>query len=225
MDLGLPITVAAVAAIVAVFYKMGSEWASDPRRRSRRLLEGIRQERVAGLVDGLRFRVAGVARRSGREVTSPLTGRRCIGYRLVIEEPGDDVGLQLALVREDCAPFELVDEGAVASVEGPFLFGLEVDSSSNVPMDLPEELQSALEKAGRERSDGWGGVQKYRCREALLEDGDHITVLGRASLIVDPRGERDTSRAQPILRVIRGSSEEPTVLADAARPPARPRGR
>jgi hypothetical protein len=54
--------------------------------------------------------------------------------------------------------------------------------------------------------------------EAILEEGDPVFVLGQASLAVDQRGQRETSRRQPMLRVITGSDRRPTVIADEHAP-------
>jgi hypothetical protein len=51
-------------------------------------------------------------------------------------------------------------------------------------------------------------------REVLLRPGDRVSVLGRATLEVDPAG-RVSLRAPPMLHWIRGSEARPVIVAHA----------
>jgi hypothetical protein len=154
-------------------------WWSHPAREARRLLAETPEKRIPELAEGEQVRVRGVARRGAELKIALLSERRCIGYRMVSD------GSQKGGVTEwvDCAPFELVADGAVARVEGTVLMGLELDTG------------------------------KLGFYEAILQDGDPIWVRGRASLLVDPRGTRDGTRGQPMLPVFRGTPQDPVVLA------------
>src|SRR6478609_3389752 len=101
-------------------------WWSHPTREARRALADSSQKRLGELVEGDRARVRGIARRGAELKTSPLTQRRCIGFRFVIEQQRHGVW-QSEGEWADCATFELVADGGVASVEGPFLLGLDDD--------------------------------------------------------------------------------------------------
>jgi hypothetical protein len=62
----------------------------------------------------------------------------------------------------------------------------------------------------------WGpiGGETTRYREVLLRPGDRVSVLGRATLEVDPAG--DGSFRAPLMRVwIRGSEAKPVIVAHA----------
>jgi hypothetical protein len=206
-----------VAGLVGLFVVVGGiAWWFEPRRRARRTMAGVREKRLGEIGEGDRFRVRGVARLGQGRRTSPITGRTCIGYRVVVEEEvkGNEGNYWKPVVeRTDCAPFELHAEGFAAQVDGPFLFGLERDEG-NGDADAAPEILDALERCGVSRVDDFGRPRRFRFMEARLEEGDPILVLGRASLSVDPRGQRDSARGQPILRVLGGTKREPTVLAD-----------
>jgi hypothetical protein len=78
---------------------------------------------------------------------------------------------------------------------------------------LPDDTLSTLERLGIERPRKWSPTRwTLRFREVRLEEGDTIWVLGRASVVVDPSGERDDFRGPPVTRVFHGSPL--TVVAD-----------
>jgi len=203
--------------IVAVFLCAGAvAWLLEPRRRAHRALSGAAEKRLGAIGAGDRVRVRGVARRGQERRISPITGRECIGYRVVVDERLEEQW-RTVLEKADCAPFELHAEGFTAQVDGPFLFGLEMDEGRE-DADVAPGILDSLERYGVSRVDEFGRTRKFRLVEARLEEGDPIHVLGRAALSVDQRGHRESPRGLPILRVISGTEREPTVLADAELP-------
>jgi hypothetical protein len=201
-----------VAAGVAVV-GYGIAWWFQPKRRARRALEHARTKRLGEVQEGERVGITGVARRLKRTLVSPVTGRSCLGYRFVIEERSE--GWTTAVERSNCVPFGLVAEGVEATVEGPFLFGLDFDDRGDVWANLPPGLFRVLEEAGVSLSGPFGGEKEFRFREAVLRPDDRISVLGRVSIEVDRSGSREAFRALPIRRIIRGSARELVALADA----------
>jgi hypothetical protein len=186
-------------------------WWQAPRRRLARAPEKL----LGALEGGDRVRVRGVAQRAEGSLTTPFTGRRCIGFRAVVEELDDGTWTECFRV-EDCRPFTLVADGAEARVEGPFLLGLEIDARSDD--GLPRDELAAIIRQGAPWVSPSSGRRAVRYHEAALEDGDPIFVLGRASIVVDPRGYRDAPRAQPTLRIISGTPRDLTVVADEDQP-------
>lgn len=189
-------------------------WWMQPARRARRALDQAASCRLADLHDGEIARLTGIVRRLHEALVSPVTGRRCIGYRFVIEERVSD-SWNIVVQGGRCAPFELVDEDAEATIEGPFLFGLDFDDRGEVWANLPPGVFRVLEEAGVSLSGPFGGEREFRFREAALRPDDRIMVLGQVSLDVDPTGRRETFRGPPVRRVIRGSARHPIALADA----------
>jgi hypothetical protein len=202
-----------IFGLLAVFLSAGAvAWWLDPRRQARRALAHSDPKRLGAVGEGERVSVRGVARRGAERRFSPITGRECIGYRVIVEARVEE-DWRTVLEKTDCASFELHAEGVSAQVDGPFVFGLEMDGRGSEE-DLAPSFFAALERFGVSRHDDWGRPRSFRLAEGLLEEGDAIAVLGRATLTVDPRGQRDSPRGQPILRVISGTKNEPTVLAD-----------
>jgi hypothetical protein len=194
---------------VAAFAALGgfAVWWSQPANEAKRLLSEAPQKHLGELVDGDRARVRGIARRGAQLKTSLVTHRPCIGFRLNIEWLQDGFWHN-AGEWVDCAPFELIADGAVARVEGPVLMGLEIDERGGYERPLTHAEHRAVTQLAND------GLLRFRFREALLQDGDPIWVLGVASLFVDPRGARESPRSQPMLPVFRGTVQDPTVLAD-----------
>ena len=191
-------------------------WWMEPQRRARRVLERARAKRLWDVRHGDRVRVTGVVRRLRETVVSPITGRNCLGFRYVIEERGSGVGDWLVVAQQStCVPFELVDEGVEATVEGPFLFGLDFDDRGDVWANLPPGLFGVLERARVPLSGPLGGEKEFRFREAVLRPDDRIMVFGGVSIEVDGSGRRQDLRGPPLARRIRGTVEDPVALADA----------
>src|SRR5579863_5411626 len=191
-------------------------WWMQPQRRARRVLERAPQKRLWDVRDGDHVRVTGIVRRLRETVVSPVTGRNCIGFRYVIEERGSSVGDWHVVAQEStCVAFELVDEGVEATVEGPFLFGLDFDDRGDVWANLPPGLFGVLETARVPLSGPLGGEKEFRFREAVFRADDRIMVLGGISIEVDRAGRRQEFRGPPLARKIRGTSADPVALADA----------
>lgn len=192
-------------------------WWSSPPTEARRLLAEVPEKRIPELAEGERARIRGIARRGGELKTALVTQRRCIGFRLVIDGSERDramewdEGDQWVAGGEwvDCAAFELVADGAAARVEGTVLMGMEFDTYGG---DGATPLKEA-ELGAINRLCPGGRASSRSFSEAILQDGDRIWVLGRPSLVVDPRGLRDSSRGQPMLPVFRGTPQDPVVLA------------
>src|SRR5947209_7244548 len=87
-------------------------WWMQPQRRARRVLERAPTKPLWDVRDGDRVRVTGVVRRLRHSLTSPVTGRNCVGFRYVIEERASSVGDWHVVAQEStCVAFQLVDEG------------------------------------------------------------------------------------------------------------------
>ncbi|HVU52300.1 MAG TPA: hypothetical protein VHL80_16515 [Polyangia bacterium] len=190
-------------------------WWMQPRRRARRALERAPGKRLWDVRDGDRCRVTGLVRRLRETVTSPVTGRRCLGFLYVIEERGAGGDWHVVAQQSSCVPFELVDEGVEAVVEGPFLFGLDFDDRGDVWANLPPGLFGVLEHARVPLSGPLGGEKEFRFREAVLRPEDRIMVLGAVAIEIDRAGRGAELRGPPLVRKIRGTPADPVALADA----------
>jgi hypothetical protein len=190
-------------------------WWMQPQRRARRVLERAPWKRLCEVRDGDRVRVTGVVRRLRETIVSPVTGRKCLGFRYVVEERAAAGDWHVVAQESRCVSFGIVDEGVEAVVDGPFLFGLDFDDRGDVWANLPPGLFGVLERARVPLSGPLGGEKEFRFREAVLRPDDRILVLGRVSIVVDHRGRREELRGPPLARKINGTTSDPVALADA----------
>jgi hypothetical protein len=192
------------------------EWR-HPKRRARRMLARATEKPLGAIADGECVRVRGVALRCEPTIGAPFSGRRCMGFRATVEMlvEGD---WKEVLVHEWCGPFTLAAEGVEALVDGPFVFGLEVDARTEGEHETAPAVLEAMRRLGVDMAGALARPRRLRFREAVLEPNDPVWVLGRASVVADPDGRRESLRGEPVKRVISGSKREPVVLADEDEP-------
>jgi hypothetical protein len=176
-------------------------WWKQPQRRARRVLERVPGKRLWDVRDGDLVRVTGIVKRLREMVVSPVTGRSCLGFRYVIEERGSSVGEWRIVAQEStCVSFELVDEGVEATVEGPFLFGLDFDDRGDVWANLPPGLFGVLERARIPLSGPLGGERPCSGRTigswSRAASRSRSTLGGAAPRFADRRS-RAGSAARP----------------------------
>jgi hypothetical protein len=174
-----------------------------PTTRALRHLRGQVPRRLSDVASGTRARLDGIVRQRGAGLTSPFTGKRCVGYVYEADERGSE-GWTEAHRQSECAPFDVLVDGEVARVEGPFVLGLPL-ATDDGSTDVSEAMRAALHRALVDTTLPWGGPRMFRYREAWLEDDQEISVLGEVTL----------ERAQPgsELRVIRGTHQNPVFVA------------
>ena len=199
IGLGLAVGLVGLGALVA---------RRQPERRARRAIDALRAVPLGTAADGARAHVRGVARLATAVRTSPFTGRSCIGYRFIAEVRGGDEDWTTVHEEWRCDPFELVDGGVSARVEGPFVFGMATIEASDGSADVSAEMIAALHAALVDTTLPLGGVRRFRYREARLEEGDFVSVVGEASSV------EGASANDPRRRVIRGSEKRPVFVAD-----------
>jgi hypothetical protein len=165
---------------------------------------------IAALREGELGKIEGVAAAREPLLTSPVNGCSCIGYRIIIEQAGQ--GGWVSVVRHEAWPsFLVVDDTGTVAVEGPVAMLLAPGDGGSV--SLPPPVYGLLEEANVPVSDLIGRDKQFRFQESFLKVGDRVSVLGRASLEIDPAG-RGSYREPPRLFVIRGSEKEPVAVAD-----------
>lgn len=226
----MDLTVLTIVVVMAVLGIASAVFGrKNVRTRARVLLSITEGKSLKEADDGQMVRALGMALRADRSLNAPFTGRSCFAYRATVElwddrEDGAASSVTVAswrevLSREDGVAFALVSDGVEARVEGPFVIGLEVGVTSEDEGDVPRHVLETFDRLnGASLNDVYGRGRRLRFCEAVLEHGDEVWVLGRASVTVDPNGRRDSARAQPVTRAIRGTEREPVVLADEDRP-------
>jgi hypothetical protein len=190
----------------------------DARRRrgaARRKVEEAEPAAIASLPQGAPTRIIGVVAPRDAMLTSPIERQACIGYHTVIEQgEGEWRPILTAAV---CGAFLVTDESGTVSVEGPIVIALDPDDGAwrFLPAtwfdrefdDSASKLSPALWPRAL-----FSEAQQIRYQEAVLRPGDRVSVLGRATLEIDPAGPR-ALRDPPMLNHIRGLEDEPVIVA------------
>jgi hypothetical protein len=187
-----------------------------PRVRgpSRREIERRERTAIAALREGEPAKVQGVVAAREALMTSPISGRTCVGYRITIHQGREASTAEhgVLVVRREAWPSFLVsDDTGSAVADGPFSILLAPYDSAWA--NLPTSVYALLEEAGVPLD------KEFQFQETLLEPGDHVSVVGRPSLEIDPAG-RSSLREPPRLYVLRGSDEEPVAVIDDEEPMA-----
>ena len=213
MDLLIPIVVMAAIAVAAVVAYVRSDTGSQARR----MVARERNVPIVSVEQGARVKVTGVVSAIEPLMDSPIDRQPCIGFRLVTiglygrgdNQPGDGTARRETVETSACARFAIEDDTGTAYIEGPFLVGLDLDGEWSVPItQFSHEVVQRFQLSG-----AWAFVY----REGRLTAGDRVSVVGRASMEVDPAGARVGDRSPPVLTILRGSTDEPVIVADAAR--------
>jgi hypothetical protein len=218
MDLTIPVLVMTAIAAAAVAAYAWSETGA----RARRIAKRERNVPIARIEQGQRVKVTGVVHAIAPLMDSPIDREPCIGFRLVAmglygqgnagHGGGGAYGsLQGSVERSGCARFAIVDDTGTAFVEGPFLVGLDLDGEWSVPNTDFSRLNRVDDYQTRS-----SGAWAYVYREGRLDPGDRVSVVGRASLEVDPAGARTGMRSPPVIVSVRGSADDPVIVVDAA---------
>ena len=124
MSFSAALEIAAALGAVAA-YALGR--LRDPRRLARRAADRTATTPIADLQEETWSRVSGIVEAAGPTLTSPVEHQPCIGFRLLIERRALGEDWSPVIKRQRCLPFRIRDASGEATVEGPFLFGLDVD--------------------------------------------------------------------------------------------------
>jgi hypothetical protein len=188
-------------------------------RRLRRRFRTTPQYALDALPEDTFGRVTGVARPfSGEQLTAPLSLRPCVFWVIeIVEDVGEDWPSSLILVQEDAIPFVLDHEGHRAVVDPKA-------ATVSLAFDHASEAQG-LAHADRAQRDllvrylphrDFTHTHVLHMREAVIEIGEAVTVLGSGTREPDPEAApsaayRDTGHTR--LRLT-GSKKYPICITD-----------
>ena len=181
------------------------------RKPPRRALLRVPATQIAGVKDGAMVRIAGRAVERGPLRTSPISQRRCIGFRLVVDRHDGQVW-QRVVDLEQLDTFLLSDDTGDAVLHGPF--EINVDPYDARSADLPPELFAVLEKEGVPVKGPFGTERQFHYAETVLMPGDEITAFGRATVEIDAAGHAPSPRHPPVMCHLWGR-DEAVIIADA----------
>jgi hypothetical protein len=170
-------------------------------------------------------RLIGRIRRSGDLLRAPLSGRPCIAYEVLVDEPGlvskrGGAEWRRMVELREAQSFFVADESGEARIDtsGPFLMSVDYDRSGKTEGKYPgkhQDLASFLTSIDVVSTDWLGEWISFRYAEGVLEDGELVTVSADSVLEVDSGGERAGPRSPPQRLVLRGTEALPLLISDA----------
>ncbi len=203
--------------IVGIFCVILLAGAFNPASRLKRQLRGAPRFALAELSEATLGRVVGRAAVLRDQLTAPLTGRACVHYIAKVEQQ-QGKSWRTIITEERGVPFVLDDGTGRAIVEAQHArIALDFDSrSSSGTFDDPTEIERAfLDKHGQ-TGQGWIFNKQLRYREAIIEVGETVAVLGAGTREPDPEAAppADYRGDQPTLLRLTSSASYPLVISD-----------
>jgi hypothetical protein len=173
---------------------------------------------VSSVAESTEVRITGIVRALDETLTSPLSGRTCVLFRVRVGAgpmsafPSRRARMSAPIERFELRPF-LLDRGAdgVAVIDGDYA---ELDLPVSRSWELAPTLREQFRAAHGLRDD-----QLHRCEEIVLASGTPITVIGFAMLdasFAPPTGEVGFRDGAPPRLRLTGSRARPLTISRAS---------
>jgi hypothetical protein len=195
--------------------------AFSKARRLKRRIRNAPKFPIAQLPEDALGRVIGRARPTYQTLVGPLTGRPCVYYIAVVEEQrstGRSSYWATVISETAGVPFMIEDDTGRALIDpSGAQVALDFDgrSSSGTFRDADPVQEAFLVKHGKS-STGWVFNKSLRYREAMIEVGEMIAVLGSGVREPDPDAPPEAAyRGAPATRLrLTSSPRFPLVISD-----------
>ncbi len=191
-------------------------WLISEQRIRRRLRKAMRVP-IAAVQEGQVARVVGRVCR-GKTVEAPMTGRRCFYYEAVVEEMRKHTWKKV--IRETGGvPFVVEDDSGRAVVDpahADVVLVFDEDTGSGSFDDATRDQEAFLARH-KQKSKGSFFNRSLRYREAIIEHGEQVAVMGQGVREPDPDAkgeERDYRGELPTRLHMRGGKKSPLLISD-----------
>ena len=210
------------AVIVLAFGGIAiASWYWSAPQRVKRQLRTARPWPIGELPENTIGKVIGAAQALDHVLNGPLTGRRCVYYIAKVEQlhsTGRSSYWRTLVTESEGVTFALVDETGRAIVDptaAKMALAFDGRTSSGTFDDATPVEEAFLSKYGL-RSKGWVFNKSIRYREAVIEVGETIAVLGAGVREPDPTATPPEGyRSAPPTRLrLTSSSSYPLVISD-----------
>lgn len=187
----------------------------------KRAIAETRPVLISAVEDGDYARIEGKAEAVGTLFRSPLSGRPCISYRIVVEEKKyggykSRNSWKTIFDEEKSGAFILRDASGAAyvNIAGPDRVHWEKDRDyqSSLFKNAGQKLEKFLAERHQQSRDSFGVNRNLRCKEGILEPGEVVAVLGYGSWRQEELPE-DIRTAEKMLRIEKG--KERVYITDA----------
>lgn len=205
--------------IVAV---VGFGWYFSEANRLKRELKGAPRYSLAELPEATRGRVVGQAQPLDGTLEAPLTGRACLYFVITVEQhhsTGRSRYWKTLIREEQGVPFLLRDGTGHAIVDPRSAkVALDVDGRGDSgTFDSPTERESAFLARHGTTGQGWIFNKRLRYREAVIEIGETVAILGAGVREPDPTAPPQAAYRgdQPTRVRMTSSPRFPLVISDS----------
>ena len=196
-------------------------WYYSETSTLKRLLRGSKACAIENVPEGKPAKITGRLHLLGKVLHSPITGRSCAYYQLIVSVDNSDKyrgGWERILEEEECVDFELEDETGRALVESAN--SKTVAASEEIEVGDSEDASERLRSFLAARSvvaKALASGRRVQFLEAALEPGEKVSVIGIGVREVDPKAAPVGYREAPTMRLrIEGTSKRPVVISDIA---------
>ena len=210
-----------VIAMLAIVIVLILAFAFSKSARLKRKLRAAKAWAIGDLPEDTLGRVVGQARPLANTLQGPLTGRACVYYVATVEEQrsnGRSSYWKTIITESQGVPFLLEDPTGRAVVDptsAEVALDFDGKSSSGTFHDANQIQEAFLTKYGK-TSSGWVFNKSLRYREAMIEVGETIAVLGQGVREPDPNAPpEDAYRGAPRTQLrLTSSAQFPLVISD-----------
>jgi len=208
---------ALVGGIAAAF------WYFSHDATVRRELRKAPLRRIADLAEGERARIVGGVKPFERTLTSPLSGRPCVLYTVLVQrrvQSGKNSRWKTVIDDQQGVPFIVDDDSGRAIVDPTNArISLETDTRTRSgTFDDPTPAEQAYLASHGVSGQGWVFNNTMRYIEAVVEEHEVIAVLGAGVREPDPdaRPSGGEYRSEMPTRLrLTSSAQHPLVISDA----------
>jgi hypothetical protein len=207
-----------VAAVSGLVLRFG--FTRD--RRIKRALKATRPTAIARARDGRAVKIVGAVAYAGRSIPSPLSGRECAYYAIVVEEyrsHGKGGSWHEILREEKGIDFLVRDDSGIALVRiashgGTFPALVQDRKARTSPiLHSDADLERYLGERGIS-TEGRFFRKNLRASEGILEQGERVAVGGLARWLPDPDAGGGGYREAGKRLVLQSSEALPLFLSD-----------
>jgi hypothetical protein len=198
-----------------------ASWYFSENQKIRRALRSAPATRIADLGDDQLGKVVGRARGLTETLEAPISGRRCIYFSVTVEErrsTGKSHHWRTVIREARGVPFMLEDDSGRALIDPTAArIAAEFDGhSQSGTFDDPTPAEKAFLDRHGEDGQRWLFNRKLRYREAVIEEGETIAVLGAGTREPDPDAPpTDAYRGEAPTRLrLTSSRTYPLVISD-----------
>lgn len=196
-------------------------WYFGAAQRLKRQLRAAKPWSLNELPEDTHGRVIGQARALGEQLVGPLTGRPCVYYIAMVEEQrstGRSSYWRTVASETRGVPFMLEDGTGRAIIDpNGAQVALDFDGNSKSgTFNNADPVQEAFLARHGQNSEGWVFNKTLRYREAMIEIGETISVLGSGTREPDPNAAPEAAyRGSPPTRLrLTSSPRFPLIISD-----------